>query len=312
MNFAEKSWLAFRRELMICHLKLGAVPVGLVALAGLGLLAGLALAAKPAYRMLREYRLDQTLAAARTADHLHEWSAARDKAHCVLLVHRDNFEAYRIWTRALGQLGEPCACMAAAQLLADARASRRDRLESLQLLVRQAPQALALSAYDRLPKPLRDEAAFRAVMIPLLLQRGESDLAESGLREVAAASGEPALRLEWLRALCSHPTAKRVAEARRTFASLVAARADTAALAALAILGATPGGLAPGAVLPDLPAWLDSAASEIAQGREVWLNESAASALIDSDPAARARMVLYEGGPAKLPIRYYCLVAAQR
>jgi hypothetical protein len=228
----------------------------IVGLVGLALLAALGFAAKPAYRVLRDYRIDKNLAAAKTAASLEDWGTARDKVHSVLLAHRDDFEAYRIWARALGKLGEPHAYMASAQLLTDLRATRDDRLEALQVLALQAPQALALGAYDMLPKDLRDQAAFRAVIIPLLIQRGESALAENGLREAATPGDAPRVRLELLRALCRPPSAKRVAEARRIFAALIAAKADAEALAALLILGTTPGGLAPGAILPDLTAWL--------------------------------------------------------
>ena len=258
MNVAQNSWLAFRREFEICRLRLDALPLLHVALAASALLAALGFAAKPAYRAFREQRIGRNLAAAKVAEGADDWGTARDKARSVLLTHQDNFEAYRIWTRSLGKLGEPRAYMAAAQLFSDSRASRDDRLEALRLLAAHGPQALALNAYDRLPKPLRDQAAFRAVMIPLLIQRGDGALAENGLREVATAADPPWVRLELLRALCNRPNAKRVAEARRIFAGFIAAHAGDEALAALLILGATPAGLAPGAGLPDLPAWLNT------------------------------------------------------
>ena len=258
MNFAQKFWLVLQRELMIWRLKLAALPPMPVALAALALLATLAAAAKPAYRVVREQRIGHHLAAAKLADARDEWTTARDKARSVLLVHPDNFEAYRIWARALGKLGAPRAYLAAAQLFSDSRASRNERLDALRLLASNGPQALALSAYDSLPKPMRDQAAFRAVMIPLLIRRGDGELAESGLREVATAADPPWVRLELLRALCSRPDATRLAEARRIFAGLIAAHADGEALAALRILGETPAGLAPGAGLPDLPAWLNT------------------------------------------------------
>ena len=65
----------------------------------------LVFSAKPAYLAFRESRLKLNLQAARTAVRNEDWSSARDMAHSVLLVHGENFEAYRIWTRALGKLG---------------------------------------------------------------------------------------------------------------------------------------------------------------------------------------------------------------
>ena len=245
-DFSENPEL--RRELKIWRLKIAA-----------WVLAGLAVvgfSAKPAYRAFREYRINKNLEAAKAASRLEDWGTARDKARSVLLARRQDFDAYRIWTRALGKMGEPRTYMAAAQLFTDRRSTREDRLESLEVMALQAPQAVALSAYASLPEDLRKQAAFRAAITPLLVTRGEFAIAEKGLREVAQPTDVPKVRLELLRTLCSRPEPARVAEARRIFADLIAADADTEALSALLILGETPGGLAPGDPLPDLPKWL--------------------------------------------------------
>ncbi|MEI6606926.1 MAG: hypothetical protein WCP35_16570, partial [Verrucomicrobiota bacterium] len=213
--------------------------------------------AKPAYLAFRESRLKLNLQAARTAVRNEDWSSARDMAHSVLLVHGENFEAYRIWTRALGKLGTPSAYMAAAEVFTDTRASREDLLEELDLMVHQAPQAVALSADASLPAIFRDQAIFCATIVPLLIQRGQIDLAENSLRESMQPHDGPKVKLEWLRVLCNRPTPERVAEAQRVFADLLATHADEQALAALLILGDTPGALVEGGALPDLPEWLD-------------------------------------------------------
>ena len=220
------------------------------------LLIGAGFLVKPAYRLYREYRVDRNLAAATTASQHEDWSTARDKARSVLLARQNDFEAFRIWSRACGKLGEPRAYMAAAQFFNDPRATRDDLLEALRLMALQAPQAMVLGAYDKLPKDLRAQAPFRAAVVPLFIQRGEIAAAERGLREVASPTNEPEVRLELLRTLCSHPDAGRVAEARRIFAELIATHADAQALAALIILGDGSRGLASGSTLPDLPAWL--------------------------------------------------------
>ncbi len=220
------------------------------------LLIGLGLAVKPAYRVFREHRIHANLEAARAAARNGDWSLARDQARSVLLARQNDFEAYRIWARALGKLGAPSTYMAAAELFTNARSTREDLLEALQVMTHQAPQAVALSAYASLPPQFLDQAAFRAAMVPLLIQRGQIDLAEKCLRDVAQPTDPPPVRLELLRTLCSRPQAARVAEARQIFADLIAARADEESLAALLILGDTPGGLAAGDPLPDLPAWL--------------------------------------------------------
>ena len=225
--------------------------------AALGIaLIGLGLGAKPGYRAFREYRARQNLEAAKVAASHDEWGEARDIAHSVLMVHNNDFDAYRIWARSLGKLGAPSAYMAAAQIFTDRRATRADLLEVLRVMGRQAPHAVTLSAYAVLPADLRDQAAFRAALVPLLIERGQLDIAENCLREVAKPTDEPFVRVELLRALCGRPTPERLAESRRILADLIAAKADDEALEALRILGETHMGLAPDPALPDLPEWL--------------------------------------------------------
>ena len=220
------------------------------------LLISLGFAAKPAYSAFRAYRLDRSLAAAKVAASHEDWITARDKARSVLMVRHNDFEAFRIWVRALAKLGDPEACVAEVQLFFFPRASRDDRLEMLQLIALQAPQAVAFGAFGSLPADLRNQASFRAALTPLLVQRGSVAAAEEALREVMEPTDGPKVRLELLRTLCARPTVGRIAEARRIFAALIAGNADEEALAALLLLGETPGGLAPGVVLPDLPEWL--------------------------------------------------------
>ncbi len=221
----------------------------------LALIVAIGVAARPAYRAYREYRINSNLEAAKTAARHEDWSKSRDYARSVLLV-RPDFEAYRIWARALGKLGAPSTYMAAAEIFTDPRATRDDLLESLQVMAVQAPHAVALSAYASLPPTFHDQASFRAAIVPLLIQRGQIDLAEKSLREVFKPTDDPKVKLELLRTLCSRPQAARVAEARRIFADLIESKADAESLAALLILGDTPGGLTADKPLPDLPKWL--------------------------------------------------------
>jgi hypothetical protein len=218
----------------------------------------LGVAAKPAYRAYRSHRTEQNLKAALAAASHEDWTTARDKAHSVLMAQPGCFDAIRVWTRALGKLAEPRAFVAASALFSDPRATREDRLETLQTLAVQAPHAMALRAYANLPTDLRGQADFRAAITPLLVRRGEGALAEKNLRTVLGPSDGPKVRLELLRTLCDRPDVWRMAEARRIFADLIAANADKEALAGLLLLGDIPHALAPGLALPDLPTWLRS------------------------------------------------------
>lgn len=214
------------------------------------------LTAKPAYKKFRNWQIDRNLEAAKTAARIEDWGTARNMARSVLLARSDDFDAYRIWYRALAEMGEPRTYLVAANLFMHPRATREDRLSALGVLARQGPEAVALSAYASLDESMREEPLALAALSPLLVRRGETALVEKVLRE--ASSPEPAVRLELLRALCSVATVERVDEARSIFASLIESDASEPALEALSILGETPGGLAPGTPLPPLPEWVNA------------------------------------------------------
>jgi len=218
----------------------------------------LGFSAKPAYRAFRENQINRNLEAAKTAARNQDWNAARDTARSVLMARPQDFDAYRLWTRALGKMGTPDAYLAAAEVFTCSRANRADLLEALEVMGLQAPQVVALSAHASLPEPLRNQAVFRAAIVPLLIQRGQIELAENCLREVAQPDDGPKVGLALLRVLCCRPTPGHIVEARRIFADLIATHADEQALAALLILGDAPGGLIEGVPLPDLPQWLTS------------------------------------------------------
>jgi hypothetical protein len=221
------------------------------------LLVALGFAAKPAYRAYRDGKLDQNLEAAREAARLEDWTTARDKARSVLMVRGDDFEAFRIWSRALAETGEPRAYMSATQRFVDPRATDEDKLETLRVLALQAPQALTLGAFGSLSEENRNRPDFRAAITPLLILRGQAELAEKGLREVMGADPSPAVSLELIRTICARPDAARLEEAREHFARLIARDAGREGLEALLLLGNTPGGLAPGDPLPpELQAWV--------------------------------------------------------
>ena len=210
----------------------------------------------PGYRIVCGYHADESLEAAKVAARNGDWVTARDQASRVLEHRQDDFDAYRIWAKALAKLGGPLVGTAAGKVLTDARATRDDRLEALRVVVAQAPQALALDIYKNLSPEFTAQAAFRAAVVPLRIQRGESELAEKELREVVRPGDGPDVHLELLRVLCSRQTPERVAEARQIFSELVAANAIDQALEALPLLGSVTGGLASSEPLPDLPTWL--------------------------------------------------------
>jgi hypothetical protein len=228
----------------------------IAAIATAALVAGLG--GPTAYRAIRKMQIDRNLENAKAALRLEDWGTARNMARSVLLARPGDFDAYRVWHKALSEMNEPRTYMVAANLFVDPRSTPQDRLDALGVLARKGPEAVAFSAYASLDESMREEPEALAAFAPLLTRRGETALVEKVLRESTTADTYPAMRLELLRALCSIPTQERVAEARSIFAGLIAAGASEPALDALLILGETPGGLAHGDPLPPLPEWVQS------------------------------------------------------
>lgn len=224
------------------------------------LVAGLAAAGyfvgRPAYRHFRNQRLDAHLASAQEAIQRQDWGTARNLARSVLISRRGDFEAFRVWFRALTAMGEPRAYLAAIELFAHPQSSPEDKLNAFRELCLQAPQAVALGAYASLKPEVREQTEFRAALAPLLLLRGEIRPSEAMLRQAPDREAHPAATLELLRLLCASPSLERVTEARQLFADL-AEKDPAKALQALDVLALVPGGLAPGEPLPaDLAAWV--------------------------------------------------------
>jgi len=211
---------------------------------------------RPAYEKFRQSQINRNLEEARIARRLEDWGVARDRARSVLIARPGDFDALRIWFMALAEMGEPRTYMVAIQVFVDPRATWQDRLDSLEVMVRQAPRAVVLGAFGSLTEEQRQLTEVRAIIAPLLVERGEAVMAEKMLRAAPGLESDVDARLELLRVLCGVPTVERVAEAREIFAALVAEGASKAALEALIILGETPGGLAAGSPLPDLKEWL--------------------------------------------------------
>lgn len=223
--------------------------LGAVGLAG-------AVVVRKGYGVFREAQLDRNLEEAQVAARLGDWPLARNRARSVLLARPGDFEAFRIWQRALGETGEPRSYLAAAQIFMDPRGTLDDRVRAFEVMCRQAPQAVALGAYAAREDELKTLPAARASLAEVLMLRGEYEFAEQYLRESSDLAREPRVQLALLKVLCGRPNAERVAEARTIFASLLAGNASEEGLAALEVLANTPGGLAPGGPLPYLPEWV--------------------------------------------------------
>ncbi len=221
-----------------------------------GVLLVVGLAAKPVYQKYRAFRIDQILEKAQSAARLEDWPTARAAARTVLISRPQDFEAFRIWTRALGQLGEPRTYLAAAMMFTNPKAGRDDQLEALRIMARQAPDGVTLGAYLSLPEDTREEIDFLTALSPLMTRRGGAAIVEQQLGATEDFANHPGARLEMIRALAARPSEERVEQAREHFAWLIENRYVAQALDALEILGETPGGLTKGSPLPPLAEWV--------------------------------------------------------
>ena len=77
----------------------------------IALVVALGFAAKPAYRVFCGIGLTEPSKRRKRPARIEDWTTARDKARSVLLVRRNDFDAFRIWSRACSRLGEPRAIL---------------------------------------------------------------------------------------------------------------------------------------------------------------------------------------------------------
>lgn len=238
------SWRKYlRRKLIIA----GILATGLVVII---------FGAKKSFSWYKDHKLGEHLQSAQIAARLGDWPRARNYARTVLISRPDNFPAFRIWQRALAEMEEPRAYIAAANLFVDVRSSEAERLDAFKVLALQAPQAVALSAYGSFDPAVQRSALVRSALSNLLILRHEYDLAERLLREVDDLETSASAQLALLKVLCAVPTPERVDEARAIFEGLIGQDAEVETLEALRVLGDTPGGLAMGPPLPPLPEWV--------------------------------------------------------
>lgn len=223
----------------------------------LATVAVLAVAGPPAYRWFRNRQTDRILETAKVAARTEDWGKARELARSVLIARPGDFEAYRVWFRALARLGEPRTYLAATGLFTDPRATPEDRLEAFRVMADQAPQALAFSLFASFDRKTRETTAVRVAIAPLLIRRGQLVMVEKMLREAPDLATDPSARLELLRVLLIRPTPERVTEARDLFSDLLHDGASKQALAGLLVLSSVPGGLAPGVPFSDLGNWVE-------------------------------------------------------
>lgn len=221
------------------------------------ILASLFFGGKYGYRWFRERMIDKNFESAAAADRIGDWGTSRDMARSVLLARPEHFEAFRIWQRALAEMGEARAYMAASSIFGHPRSSDQDRLDTLRVMARQAPQAIALGAYLSLPETERNNIQYRAAIAPLFNARGEAAFTEKFLTELPDAARNPTAYLELLHSYCLQGTPEKIEAARNLFAQIIDSQNPKQALDALIFISETEGGLAPGAPLPDLAAWVE-------------------------------------------------------
>jgi hypothetical protein len=225
--------------------------------------ACIATAAKPTYRAIRTYQINRNLKAAQAAASEKDWGEARNLARSVLLARSTDLAAFRVWFRAISEMEEPRAYLAAMQLFTHPTATPDDRMEAFRVMSTQGPQALAFGAFASLPPEVREGAEARASLSEVLILRGPEGIvfAEKMLREATGLERSPRARLALVRVLCASRDPNRVREARDLFVQLTKENLEAEALEALRILGETPGGLASGEPLPPLVPWVEQQTS---------------------------------------------------
>jgi hypothetical protein len=249
------------------------------------------LGSRVAYERFRNAKIDQNLISAQEAAVAGNWQVARNLSRSVLIARPRSFPAFLLWQQALAELGDPNAYQVATQLFVHPQATTDQKMAAFKVISRQAPQAIARSAFFLLTDEERATAAARVSMAEVLLARGHLIDAEILLKEADGGFVAEA-ELVLLKVLCAKGTAASVEEARRILRSLVHHNASDQALEALKVLSTARDGLLGDPYVPELAEWVEKQASATAEHRLAAMEyemRGAQSQLDEIIPAAQSR-----------------------
>ncbi len=219
-------------------------------------LVGVALlVARPAYHAFQQYRANQNLKRAQTAQAAGEWMTARDRARSVLLVRRGEIVPLRIWFRALKELKDPTAVDGALGLFTHPESTFDDKTQAMEVFAQEAPHAIYLGALSLFKVDDRKHPDILAPTLRFFVGRGQARLALRLWDEADLTAPSPRLYVERVRALCAEGRPDGTAEARRIFVGLIG-EPGPEALEVVRLLARVPGGLTAGPDFPDLEQWL--------------------------------------------------------
>lgn len=137
------------------------------------------LAMKPAYRLFREWRMEENLKAARRAVGETRMQEARDLSLSVLRSGDPSIEAFRILEKSTESLRDPRHGEIARALISHPEGTDEDRLTGFRGVVMDVPLGLVGQAWNALPAACQTDPRFAAAFAQRLL-------AERRLNEAAA------------------------------------------------------------------------------------------------------------------------------
>ncbi len=191
-------------------------------------LAAVALLAKPAYRMAREWRIEQNASEATAALAAGNYTAARQLAMAVLRLHDDRVDMLVVLQQSMEKLHDPAAVIVAQALLAHPKSTAEQRAHYFKMICAELPMASVLQTWRSIDKKLADSPAYLAPLISRLIDQGLLSIAAKLLPASGPTSMVPELRLQGARILLKSATTEHLDRSQAEIAELMEAGGDTA------------------------------------------------------------------------------------
>ena len=211
-------------------------PAVVIAVVGL---AAAALLAKPAYRMAREWRIEQNANQATAALAAGNYTEARQLAMAVLRLHDDRLDMLIVLQESMEKLDDPAAMSVAQVLLSHPKSTAAQRAHYYKMLCAELPMASVIQTWRAIDPKTGDSPAYLAPLLARLIDHGLLSVAAKLIPAPGTTDMAPEIRLQVARMLLKSATQEHRDRGQLEIAELMEAGGGTA-LAAFRLLAEVP------------------------------------------------------------------------
>jgi hypothetical protein len=214
-----------------------------------------ALLAKPAYRMLREWRIERNAENAATALAAGDYAEARRLAMSVLQLHNERHDMLVILQRSMEELKDPNAVNISRALMVHPEATEEDRIRGFRETCANMPIAVATRTWRALGEEKANSPAYLTPFVTRVIDQGLPGEAAKMLLTRNDVDQHPELRFQAVRVLLMADEGKYLDRAQFEISELMQ-EGGKLALPGFRLLAGVPPAQFRSAYFPELEPWV--------------------------------------------------------